>query len=175
VALLPDLDDATADAVGLHVAAVSLPGDVRVVSVHWGGNWGYDVPSSHRRFAHRLVEAGIHVVHGHSSHHPRPAEVYRDGLVLYGCGDLVNDYEGIRGYEEFRDDLRLLHLVRLESGTGRLESLEMVPFRSSRLRLERASVTDAQWLADALDRAGRALGTRVETGPDGMLRVHHHP
>jgi hypothetical protein len=27
----------------------------------------------------------------------RPFEVYRDRLILYGCGDLLNDYEGIGG------------------------------------------------------------------------------
>ena len=74
-------------------------------------------------------------MHGHSSHHPRPIEVYRGHLVLYGCGDLVNDYEGIRGYERFRDDLRLLYLATLENGTGRLSSLRMVPLRARRLTL----------------------------------------
>ena len=49
----------------------------------------------------------MHVVHGHSSHHPRPLEIYRGKPVLYGCGDLINDYEGIGGYERFHDELRL--------------------------------------------------------------------
>lgn len=172
VALLPDLCDTTADAVAARLADVGGPDDIRVLSVHWGSNWGYDVPPEQRRFAHRLVDGGVDVVQGHSSHHPRPAEVYRDRLVLYGCGDLVNDYEGIRGYEEFRDDLRLLHLVQLD-GTGRLDAAEMVAFRSRRLRLERASDSDGQWLARVLDEAGRAVGTRVETGPGGILRLRH--
>ena len=47
------------------------------------------------RFAHRLIDAGVDVVHGHSSHHPRPIEVYRGKLILYGCGDTIDDYEGI--------------------------------------------------------------------------------
>ena len=65
------------------------------------------------RFAHRLVDAGVDVVHGHSSHHPRPLEVYAGRLILYGCGDFVNDYEGIGGHEEYRGELRLLHEVSL--------------------------------------------------------------
>ena len=28
-------------------------------------------------------------------------EVYRDKLILYGCGDFLNDYEGIGGYQPF--------------------------------------------------------------------------
>jgi poly-gamma-glutamate synthesis protein (capsule biosynthesis protein) len=139
VALLPDLSDKSATAVAESMQEDARPGDVRVVSIHWGGNWGYDVPDGHRRFARRLVDAGVHVVHGHSSHHPRPIEVYRGGLVLYGCGDLVNDYEGIGGYERFRDDLRLLCVARLSRAGGELEALSMLPFQARRMRLRRAS------------------------------------
>lgn len=34
--------------------------------------------------------ARVDVVHGHSSHHTKGAEVYRGRLVLYGCGDLIS-------------------------------------------------------------------------------------
>ena len=57
VVLLADLSPATADALLERVSTAKRPGDVTVVSIHWGGNWGYDVPDSHVRFAHRLVEA----------------------------------------------------------------------------------------------------------------------
>jgi poly-gamma-glutamate synthesis protein (capsule biosynthesis protein) len=173
VALLPDLSLAAADTLVDRMRESAQQGDILVVSVHWGGNWGYGVPHAHRRFAHRLVDAGVHVVHGHSSHHPRPSEVYRDRLVLYGCGDLVNDYEGIGGYEEFRDDLRLLFVVTLDPETGELVGMRMVPFRARRLRLERASAPDARWLAEALDGAGRALGARVQVAQDGALELLH--
>lgn len=185
VALLPDLCDDTARQVAGHLtgaggqpagaggqpAAGHREPVVRVVSVHWGGNWGYGIPEAHRRFAHRLVEAGVDVVHGHSSHHPRPIEVHRGRLVLYGCGDLVNDYEGIGGYEGFRDDLRLLYLVRLDRDTGRLLQLTMVPFRTSRLRLGPATREDAAWLARTLDEHCRSFGTEVALDAGGRLRL----
>ncbi|MFG2355450.1 CapA family protein [Streptomyces sp. NPDC048521] len=150
---------------------VARPGDLVVASVHWGPNWGYAVPRNEVRFAHALVDAGADVVHGHSSHHPRPPEVYRGRLVLYGCGDLVDDYEGISGYERYRDDLRLLYLVSVEPGDGRLTGLRMVPFQARRMRLEHASAQDTAWLRAVLDRHARALGTRVEHGDDGTLTV----
>ena len=168
VALLRDLSDASATAVAEAMQEDARPGDLRVVSVHWGGNWGYDVPADYRRFARRLVEGGVHVVHGHSSHHPRPVEVYRGGLVLYGCGDLVNDYEGIGGYESFRDDLRLLYVARL-SPAGDLEDLSMAPFQARRMRLWRADREDTDWLARALDNACRRFGTSVSVTDEGWL------
>lgn len=168
VALLTDLSEDTADAVARRLAAAAGPADVRVVSVHWGSNWGYRVPDEQQRFAHRLVDGGVDVVHGHSSHHPRPVEVYRDRLVLYGCGDLLNDYEGIGGYEGFRDDLRLLYLARTDPDSGALRGLRMLPFQSHQLRLRRASADDTAWLAATMDQACRHLGTSVGV-EDGAL------
>ncbi len=56
--------------------ATGRPGDIVVVSVHWGGNWGFEIPREERAFAHALVDAGgADIVHGHSSHHVKGIEV----------------------------------------------------------------------------------------------------
>jgi poly-gamma-glutamate synthesis protein (capsule biosynthesis protein) len=107
-----------------------------------------------------MVDAGVDVVHGHSSHHPRPIEVYAGRLVLYGCGDFVNDYEGIGGHERYRDDLRLLYRVSL-TPHGALAAAELVPLRTRQLRLERATSADAEWLATVLDGKSRRYGVRL--------------
>ena len=142
-------------------------GDTVVVSIHWGSNWGYDVPRRQVRFAHRLVEAGVDLVHGHSSHHPRPVEVYRERLVLHGCGDLINDYEGIAGEERFRPDLRLLYFASLHAD-GRLRELRMIPFRARQLRLWRATTHEAKWLRRILQKQS---GTPIDLEGDGTLLV----
>ncbi|MFR9802348.1 CapA family protein [Pseudonocardia sp. RS010] len=169
VALVADDVDRSVDEVVASLAAVHTPDDIAVVSVHRGSNWGYEVGAEQRRFAHGLVDAGVDLVHGHSSHHPRPVEVHRGRLVLHGCGDLVDDYEGVSGYEEYRADLRLAYLATLDPTTGALRRLRMVPLRSRRLRLQRASAEDAEWLAATLDRAGRPYGSRVRTGAHHLL------
>jgi poly-gamma-glutamate synthesis protein (capsule biosynthesis protein) len=113
------------------------------------------------RFAHELIEAGIDIVHGHSSHHVRPIEVYRRKLVLYGCGDFIDDYEGITGYEAFRDDLVLLYFVGLD-GNGDVAELHMTPMQIRRMRLNRTSPADTAWLRDTLSRISARFGARVE-------------
>lgn len=175
VNLVPHASPATARAVVERVGAVTRAGDIVVASVHWGSNWGWGVGDDDVRFAHALIDGGVDVVHGHSSHHPRPIEVYRGRLILYGCGDLINDYEGISGFEQFRGDLRLVYVVELEAGTGELVRLRMVPLRAHRLRLERAVASDAAWLAARLTRASRPFGTRIEALPDGALAVSRSP
>jgi poly-gamma-glutamate capsule biosynthesis protein CapA/YwtB (metallophosphatase superfamily) len=77
VNLLPDLSDATADDLTGRARAAKRPGDVAVVSVHWGSNWGYAVGPDQVRFAHRLIGGGVDLIHGHSPHHPGPVEVFR--------------------------------------------------------------------------------------------------
>jgi poly-gamma-glutamate synthesis protein (capsule biosynthesis protein) len=171
VNLLPDLSEETAERVAKQVREAKRPGDVVVASIHWGANWGYDIPGEQVRFAHRLVEGGVDVVHGHSSHHPKAIEVYRDRLILYGCGDFVDDYEGISGYEAFRDDLRLMYLARVEPQQGRLVEARLVPLQVRRFRLHRASAADAQWLCDLLNRLGAPLGTGVQLGSDHRLTL----
>lgn len=169
VNLLPDLSDDTADEVAHRVGRYKAAGDVAVASVHWGGNWGYDVPEAHVRFAHRLIDGGVDLVHGHSSHHPRPVEVYRDRLILYGCGDLIDDYEGITGYEEFRDDLRLLYFVSVRPDTGALVELWTVVMRARRMRLCRASSEDTGHVHRVLDQIGRRFGTGFAVDDTGAL------
>jgi len=144
-------------------------GDVVVVSIHWGSNWGYRVPTADVRLAHLLIDEGVDVLYGHSSHHPRPIEIYQGKLVLYGCGDLLDDYEGIAGYETYRDDLRLLYLATIHVESGRLSALRMIPFQARQLRLHRASAEDGTLLANVLDRISRSFGSGVDMSPDGTL------
>ncbi|MEV6330521.1 CapA family protein [Streptomyces sp. NPDC051909] len=150
-----------------RLRAARRPGDLVLVSVHWGSNWGYAPARAEVALGHALVDAGADIVHGHSSHHPRPLEAYRGRLVLHGCGDLVNDYEGITGQQQYRDDLRLLHLVSVHDEDGGLAEVRLVPLRSRRLRLERAGERDLAWLHDVLGRISRPYGMRIDPAPAG--------
>ncbi|HLT11541.1 MAG TPA: CapA family protein [Micromonosporaceae bacterium] len=170
VALLADRPDRAAYAFGEELASAKEPGDIVVVSIHWGPNWGYSVSTGHVELAHLLIDSGADVVHGHSSHHARPIEVYRDRLILYGCGDFINDYEGIAGNEEYRPDLRVMYLATLEAGTGRLLRLRMLPMRAERMRLRRATTADVEHLCDILVQISDDFGTRCAQ-VDGMVEL----
>jgi poly-gamma-glutamate capsule biosynthesis protein CapA/YwtB (metallophosphatase superfamily) len=151
------------------IAAQRRPGDTVIVSLHWGGNWGYAIGPDERAFAQALVEAGADLVHGHSSHHARGFEVFRERLILYGCGDFINDYEGIGGHEKFRGDLAVAYFVRLID--GRLQELTLVPFQSQRLSLRHASLADARWLLETLNRECSMFGIELALAADGSLQL----
>ncbi len=171
VALLPDLSDATAQRLADHLARQRRRGDLAMLSVHWGGNWGLDVPDAHRRFAHTLIELGaVDLVHGHSSHHPLPLEVHRGRLIVYGCGDLINDYEGIAPHGPLRSDVGCLYRVGL-ADDGAVQSVQIVPLRLRRFRLEHADAAARHWVADVFDGGRARFGTSVERAADGSLRL----
>ena len=98
-------------------------------------------------------------------------EVYRGKLILYGCGDFLNDYEGIGGHEAFRSDLGLIYFVKVDPGTGMLLSLTMTPVQVRHFQLNYASPGDAAWLAMILNREGRSYGTGVTVVDGNRLRL----
>ena len=170
IKLLPDLSKETAELLAAEMLSQKRLGDIAVLSVHWGSNWGYDVPEAQQAFAHTLIDlGGCDILHGHSSHHSRPIEVYKAKLILYGCGDLINDYEGIKGYEEFRDDLCALYFADVNEVDGVLASLTIVPFRIHRFRLQRARLNDARWLQSTLNSVSTGFKTPLSLNPDGTL------
>jgi poly-gamma-glutamate capsule biosynthesis protein CapA/YwtB (metallophosphatase superfamily) len=163
VNLLEDLSEKTVHHIREKVKRVKQRGDIVVASIHWGGNWGYGISEEQKEFAHSLIDyAGIDVIHGHSSHHAKGIEVYRGKPVLHGCGDFLNDYEGISGYEDFRDDLGLMYLLSMQPRSGELIELRMIPTQIKRFRINPASQRDLKWLRDRLDRECQKLGARVE-------------
>ncbi len=170
--LLPNLSEDTVRRIAKRISGFKQQGDCVVVSIHWGGNWGYGVSSAQREFAHRLIDlAQVDVVHGHSSHHPKGIEVYKGKPILFGCGDFLNDYEGISGYEEFRGDLSLMYFVTLDLATGKLANFTMTPMQIKRFRLNYAQPDDVHWLLQVMDRESRSQGARIESVNERRLAL----
>lgn len=158
VARLDDLSPRSLQHVIGLIDAAKRPGDRVLVSLHWGANWDFGISADQQRFAHDLIDkAGVDLLHGHSSHHVKGIEVYRQRLILYGCGDLLNDYEGIEGQDQYRADLGLLYFADL-ARDGRLLALELLPTQQRRLSIHRATGADRQWLHDCLVRECAPFG-----------------
>ena len=172
IAYVEDLSDESIERIAARIDAARGPDDLVIASVHWGPNWGYDISTDERRFARGLVDSGrVSIVHGHSSHHPKGIEVFRGKLILYGCGDLINDYEGIGGHAEFRSDLSLMYFPTLDAASGELRELRMTAMQTKRFRLCRASERDARLACATLDREGRRFGSRAEMRADGRIEL----
>jgi len=141
--------------------------DKIVLSIHWGGNWAYkyrsdiDAQKYRRLLAHRLIdESGVDLIYGHSSHHLRGMEIWNGKLILYGTGDLINDYEGFSNPgEETYNQCGGIFIVDLAPSTGQLMDLHIVPTYMDRLSLRR-------WIPGA--EVWNPISKQMESNPNGI-------
>lgn len=168
--MLPETVELAAALIKSEVEKIKQQNDIVLVSIHWGENWGYDIPLSHQKLAHALIDkAGVDLIHGHSSHHPIGIEVYHNKLIIYGAGDFINDYEGISGQEQYKGELSLMYFPEVNLENGELISLKIFPMETKNFKLRNASKPDALWLKSVLDREGIPFGTLVKWNEDHSL------
>ena len=185
------------DLVTRHSNVQSQPSSIRIFSVHWGPNYSWQPSAEIRDMAHFLVdECGIDIVHGHSSHHVQGIERYGGKLIIYGCGDFVDDYALT---PEYRNDLSAIWRVTLEEedegtehsgvaedneeeevgnkGNGRLKlrRLEVYPTRIKDFQTNLLDTKDPDhgWVKDKVVALSRANGMKELPfmGRDGQLII----
>ena len=150
-----DVDDARARELLDLVRHTRSRVDLLIVSAHWGGNWGFDVPGDHRTFAHALIDAGAGVVYGHSPHIVRGVEVYRDRPIIYSAGDFIDDY----AVDEFaRNDQSFVFLLETDAGIPRELRLHPTVIIDFQARLARGS---ARAIAQRMQTLCGELGTHA--------------
>jgi poly-gamma-glutamate capsule biosynthesis protein CapA/YwtB (metallophosphatase superfamily) len=105
-----------------------------------------------------MINEGVDLIHGHSSHHIQGIEIVERknqtcGLILYGCGDFVDDYAIDQQYRNDLGALFQLHLTILplsleenrKSKSIRLQSLSIFPTRCSNFQVNRLNFEDNDW------------------------------
>ena len=172
VNLLDNLSAATVHQIRDHISSYKKPHDIVVSSIHWGGNWGYEIPRAQQEFAHELLDlAGVDVVHGHSSHHFLDIEIYKQKPIIYGCGDLLNDYEGISGHESYKAQLGFLYFLTVDVTDGLLISFRMVPTEVKKMQITRPNKSNRRWMQKILSRECGQFGTNIRLSDDGTFSL----
>ena len=136
----------------LAAARPAAPGEIVLVTPHWGPNMTAEPVPHVRAAAPALVDAGATLVAGHSAH------VFQGvaGRVLYDLGDFVDDYAVDA---ELRNDLGLLWLVTVdERGPRRIEAL---PLALDYAHTRPAAGEEFAWVARRFGELCAALGTAV--------------
>ena len=136
------------------IAKARADADLVLFSVHWGPNYQWIPDPSIQKLAKWMIHEGVDVIHGHSSHHLQGLEIIdrKDqtcGLILYGCGDFLDDYAV---EEAFRNDLSALFRLHLVVSSDeqtkkviRLDSLSIYPTRCSNFQVNRLNRDDPDW------------------------------
>jgi len=136
------------------VARTKARVQVLIVSAHWGGNWGYDVPAGHQDLARDLIEAGADVVFGHSPHIFRGVGIHRNRPIIYSAGDFIDDY-AVDPVE--RNDQSFVFMLDTDAGSPRTLRLHPTTIAGFQARLARGSAPD---IAARMQRLSGQLGTR---------------
>jgi poly-gamma-glutamate synthesis protein (capsule biosynthesis protein) len=169
---LIEANDRGLDAVKQSVTDVKRPGDVLIASVHAGNNYGYEIEPAERDLFLRLIdEAGFDLIHCHSSHHVKAIELHNGRPILYGTGDIINDYEGLPVRPEraaYLPSVGTIVFADFSPADRSCAGLFLCPTRLRRMRVERVDAGDAQKLAAILSRESAHFGTRIENR-DGLL------
>lgn len=138
---------------------------VKVWSCHWGPNYAWQPANEIQDLAHFMVdECGIDIVHGHSSHHVQGVEVYKGSLIIYGCGDFVDDYALV---EQYRNDLSGIWRVIVEEtddgGRLRPQRLEFYPTKIDRFMARRLlpNMDDSAWVRNKVVQLSAEFGTKA--------------
>lgn len=139
------------DIIQRSLSQVHEAGTIRIVSIHWGPNWAHRSERegeilARQKLAHRLIdECNVDLIYGHSSHHTRGLELYHGKLILYGAGDIINDYEGFQNPgEELYNTMGGIFVVDLRPD-GNLHQLRIIPTVMDQLRLERVTPETKIW------------------------------
>jgi poly-gamma-glutamate capsule biosynthesis protein CapA/YwtB (metallophosphatase superfamily) len=159
-----DPDHSAAHLLATEVRRLRLHADIVIVSVHWGGNWGYEPPPEHRALGRMLVQAGADVVFGHSCHVFRGIEVMGRSVIIYSAGDFVDDYTVDRVE---RNDWSFVFL--LEVIQGRVARLHLRPTVIKDLQARLAGDRVAHRIIAKMRDLCRDLGTSVQVSGDEAI------
>ncbi|KAK4507933.1 hypothetical protein PRZ48_001668 [Zasmidium cellare] len=136
---------------------------LKIWSCHWGPDYAWQPAQQSQDLAHFMVdECGIDIVHGHSSHHVQGVEVYKGKLIIYGCGDFVDDYALVEGYRNDLSGIWQVHVEERSSGM-RAKRLEFYPTKIDRFMARRLEPgeDDSRWVRDKVVQLSAELGTKA--------------
>lgn len=131
--------------------------DICIVTLHWGPNMREYPSTAFINFAHRLIDTGVNIVHGHSAHVVQGVERYRDGIILYDTGDFIDDY---MIDQQLRNDLSFLFTIEIEQ--KKLKRLQLLPVKIDAMQVNKAAGVDATTIINLMKQRSSPFGTVFE-------------
>lgn len=90
--------------------------DLVIVSSHVGPHFRETPSTKYVNFAHKIIDFGADIYWGHSNHMPQGIELYKHNdnnkIILYDCGDFIDDYAIDSNYRNDLSFIFLLHFLR---------------------------------------------------------------
>jgi poly-gamma-glutamate synthesis protein (capsule biosynthesis protein) len=135
-----------------------------ILSLHWGPNM-VDTPSKDfQEFAHKAIDLGVDIIHGHSAHVFQGVEYYKNGVIFYDTGDFVDDYAVD---PVLRNDWSFIFMIELAE--RRIKSVNAIPVRLQYAQTNLARGAEAQAINSRMQELCSPFGTKVEAINGNLL------
>ena len=140
--------------------------DIIIISIHWGPNMRQEPTQEFIDFAHAMIDAGVDIIHGHSSHIFQAIEIYKNKLILYDTGDFIDDYaiDPI-----LRNDQSLLYLTTINK-TG-IKEINLIPIIISNMQVNKATGNNFHEIAQRIINLSAKFKTKIEIINNKTLKV----
>lgn len=132
-----------------------------ILSLHWGPNMVLTPTKPFIQFAHKAIEMGVDVIHGHSAHLFQGIEFYQKGVIFYNTGDFLDDYsiDPI-----LRNDWSFIFMLELEG--KRVKKVKAVPVQLAYGQTNLANDRVANEMITRMKSLSLPFGTKVEKEGD---------
>lgn len=142
-----------------QIQALRRQVDLVILSIHWGPNMRKRPLESHRSFARALIDFGVDLIHGHSAHVFQGIEIYRNRVILYDTGDLIDDYaiDPI-----LRNDRSFFFLI--EANKKGIHQVRVIPYVISDFQVHIAKEKERDDMLLEMQNLSREFGTELQNG-----------
>ena len=152
--------------------------DLVIVSSHVGPHFRETPSMKYVNFAHKIIDFGADIYWGHSNHMPQGIEIYKHNdnnkIILYDCGDFIDDYAIDSNYRNDLSFIFLLHflmdknhkLSNNNSNNGNIllqnSMIELIPTKISNFMVNTIPVddNDADLIIKRMAKRCSSLGTK---------------
>ena len=152
--------------------------DLVIVSSHVGPHFRETPSMKYVNFAHKIIDLGADIYWGHSNHMPQGIELYKHNdnnkIILYDCGDFIDDYAIDSNYRNDLSFIFLLHflmdknhkLSNNNSNNGNIllqnSMIELIPTKISNFMVNTIPVddNDADLIIKRMAKRCSSLGTK---------------
>ena len=152
--------------------------DLVIVSSHVGPHFRETPSMKYVNFAHKIIDLGADIYWGHSNHMPQGIELYKHNdnnkIILYDCGDFIDDYAIDSNYRNDLSFIFLLHflmdknhkLSNNNSNNGNIllqnSMIELIPTKISNFMVNTIPVddNDADLIIKRMTKRCSSLGTK---------------